>query len=93
METIGKQKIWSFLDRSGDCRIATNTTIRQGSGHKVGSYLELARKIAELQFRNRNHVLMFRGQGRDYRNEQRQPRVPATLPEPVITHHVSPFFP
>jgi len=68
METIGKQKIWSFLDRSGDCRIATNTTIRQGSGHKVGSYLELARKIAELQFRNRDHVLLFRGQGGDHRN-------------------------
>jgi hypothetical protein len=68
METIGKQKIWSFLDRSGDCRIATNTAIRQGPGHKVGSYLELARKIAELQFRNRDHVLLFRGQDGDPRN-------------------------
>jgi hypothetical protein len=68
METIGKQKIWSFLDRSKTCKIATNTAIRKGAGHKVGSYLELARKIAELQFLNRDHVLLFRGQGGDHRN-------------------------
>jgi hypothetical protein len=70
METIGQQKIWSFLDRSDDCRITTNTKIREGAGHKVSSYLELARKIAELQFRNRDHVLMFRGQGGDHRNQK-----------------------
>src|SRR5262245_44323481 len=68
METIGKQKIWSFLDRAPECRITTNTAIREGAGHKVGSYLELARKIAELQFLNRDHVLLFRGQGGDHRN-------------------------
>ena len=63
METIGKQKLWSFLARSAECRITTNTKIRTGAGHKVATYLELAQKIAELQFRNRDHVLLFRGQG------------------------------
>jgi len=70
METIGKQKIWSFLDRSRDCKITDNTTIRKGEGYKVDSYIELVQKIAELQFRNRDHVLLFRGQVGDYRNKQ-----------------------
>lgn len=67
METIGSQKIWSFFDRRG-CQIAKNSAVRQGPGHRVGSYLELATKIAELQFLNRDHVLLFRGQGTDHRN-------------------------
>jgi hypothetical protein len=79
METIGRQKIWSFLDRSRDCRITTNTSIREGKGHKVGSYLELARKIAELQFLNRDHVLLFRGQGGDHRNTRGNTSVKPTL--------------
>ena len=82
METIGKQKVWSFLDRSPDCRIATNTKIREGTGHKVGSYLELARKIAELQFLNRDFVLLFRGQGDDHRNVKGNTSVKPTLFRP-----------
>jgi hypothetical protein len=82
METIGKQKIWSFLDRAKDCRITTNTAIREGRGHKVGSYLELARKIAELQFLNRDHVLLFRGQGGDHRNTKGNSSLKPTLFRP-----------
>jgi hypothetical protein len=44
METIGSQKIWSFFDRQGKCLIARNTAIREGAGHKVRDYLELATK-------------------------------------------------
>jgi hypothetical protein len=82
METIGQQKIWSFLDYSDDCKITTNTKVREGAGHKVASYLDLARKIAELQFRNRDHVLMFRGQGGDYRNAKGNTSVKSTLFRP-----------
>ncbi len=85
METIGKQKIWSFLDRSRDCQITTNTKIREGAGHKVSSFLELARKIAELQFLNRDHVLLFRGQGGDHRNVKGNTSVKPTLFRPVAT--------
>ncbi|VIO68870.1 hypothetical protein CI1B_24040 [Bradyrhizobium ivorense] len=67
METIGSQKTWSFFDHRG-CQVAKNSAVRQGAGHRVGSYVELATKIAELQFRNRDHVLLFRGQGTDHRN-------------------------
>ncbi|WP_426436692.1 FRG domain-containing protein [Bradyrhizobium genosp. P] len=78
METIGSQKIWSFFDRRG-CQIAKNTAVRQGAGHRVGSYLELATKIAELQFLNRDHVLLFRGQGGDFRNVKRNSSLKPTL--------------
>jgi len=78
METIGSQKIWSFFDRRG-CQIAKNAAIRQGPGHRVGSYLELATKIAELQFLNRDHVLLFRGQGGDFRNIKRNSSLKPTL--------------
>jgi FRG domain len=82
METIGKEKLWSFLDRHDGCKITTNTKIREGAGHTVGSYLELARKIAELQFLNRDHVLMFRGQGGDHPNKNGNTSVKPTLFRP-----------
>lgn len=78
METIGTQKIWSFFDRRG-CQIAKNAAVRQGPGHRVGSYFELATKIAELQFLNRDHVLLFRGQGADFRNIKRNSSLKPTL--------------
>ncbi|WP_407148355.1 FRG domain-containing protein [Bradyrhizobium sp. ORS 86] len=78
METIGSQKIWSFFDRKG-CQIAKNSAVREGPGHRVGSYLELATKIAELQFLNRDHVLMFRGQGTDHRNVKGNSSLKPTL--------------
>src|SRR5690348_5412854 len=83
METIGKQKLWSFLARSTECRITTNTKIRTGAGHKVSTYLELAQKIAELQFRNRDHVLLFRGQGGDHRNARGNTSIKPTLFRPL----------
>lgn len=66
MEKIGSQSIWSFFDANPTSRPASNHAIRGGGGHPVNSYLELARKVAELQFLNRDHVLLFRGQSKDY---------------------------
>jgi hypothetical protein len=79
METIGKQKIWSFLDRSQECKVTTNTGVREGAGHKVNSFLELVRKIAGLQFLNRDHVLLFRGQDGDQRNVKGNTSLKPTL--------------
>lgn len=66
MEKIGNQKIWSYFDDAPKSRAVSNHLIRSGKGHFVNSYPELAKKIAELQFRNREHVLLFRGQLNDY---------------------------
>jgi hypothetical protein len=67
MEKIGNQKIWSYFDDAAKARTAANLAIRGAAGHRVKTYFELAKKVAELQFLNREHVLLFRGQSVDYR--------------------------
>ena len=70
MEKIGTQQIWSYFDRIADARPASNHRIRAGFGHRVNTYFELAKKVAELQFRNRDYVLLFRGQTIDYQSSK-----------------------
>ena len=70
METIGTQELWTFLAGRSEATQAKSLNIRKGLGYKVNSFLELANKVAELQFRNRDHVLLFRGQAGDYRNNK-----------------------
>lgn len=67
MEIIGNQKIWTF-GRGAGTRSLTCSAIRKGPAHRVRDYMDLATKVAELQFRNRDFVLMFRGQAADYKN-------------------------
>src|SRR6266478_7095298 len=68
METIGSQALWSLLSNSERAEAVSCGKIRKDPGHRVGSYLELATKVAELHFRNRDHVLLYRGQSQDYPN-------------------------
>src|ERR1700757_419589 len=82
METIGKQRVWSFFDSTKFCKDTDNTTIRKGVGHQVESYIVLAKKVAELQFRNRDHVFLFRGQSNDYRNQHGNTTLKPTLFRP-----------
>jgi hypothetical protein len=71
VKTLGENNIWSFFDSKKRAqRIERATTVRQASGHTVKSFLELATKVAELQFRNPDFVLMFRGQNGDHRNSK-----------------------
>lgn len=67
MEIIGSQKIWSFGE-DGESISLSSSAIRKGRGPLVASYMELATRVAELQFRNRDVVLMFRGQRGDHPN-------------------------
>ena len=68
MEVVGKSEMWSFFEDGVGCQITDNTVVRSKNGHFVRSFLELATKVAELQFRNREQVLMFRGQRADHKN-------------------------
>lgn len=68
MEEVGRTKVVSYFDDAKKVRQATNSEVRAGDGHPVSSYFELAKKIAELQFYNQEHVLFFRGQSRDFKN-------------------------
>lgn len=68
METIGTQTLWGLFDDEVDPKPVSNKVIRQSRGHFVNSYVELAHRVAALQFLNREHVLFFRGQKSDYKN-------------------------
>ena len=82
MEKIGTQRIWSYFDHVADPRPVANPKIRGGDGHQVNTYFELAKKVAELQFLNRDHVLLFRGQDKDYRSTKGNSTLKASLFRP-----------
>ncbi|CAM2139735.1 FRG domain-containing protein [Pararobbsia alpina] len=79
METIGQQRLWSFIVGQADAVTVRCSDVRRGNGHFVNNFLELASKVAELQFRNRDHVLLFRGQRADHRNTQHNSTLKPTL--------------
>jgi len=86
METIGHQEIWSYYAATGEAkRVKDVTTVRAGAGHRVAAFLELAKKVADLQFRNREHVLLFRGQPADYLSGKN-----LTVLKPSIFRHAIP---
>jgi hypothetical protein len=82
METIGQAALWSFLDGSRKIQSTTNNKIRADAGFFVESYLDLATKVAELQFRNRDYVMLFRGQEQDYFNMKGNTSLKPTLFRP-----------
>jgi len=90
METIGKQKIWSFSDESSMPEIAPCTQVRRGDGNIVHTFLELATKIAALQFMNRDFVLLFRGQNADHRNAKQHTSLKPSLFRPKSHGNPSP---
>lgn len=67
METVGSQTIWGLYNERPDPEIVSNTVVRRSPGHHVRTYVELAQKVAALQFLNREYVLLFRGQSIDYK--------------------------
>jgi hypothetical protein len=70
VETIGSKMLWSFVPGKSEAQECKCTAIRKVNPVDVQSYLELATKIAELQYRNRDYVLLFRGQSKDHKNFQ-----------------------
>lgn len=84
METIGSQTIWSLFDDNDKPVVASNTQIRRSPGHRVTSYVDLAQKVAALQFLNREHVLLFRGQSADHKNTSGLSTMKPTIFRPVL---------
>jgi hypothetical protein len=79
LETIGEQRVFSFGAGDRKAIARTCTAVRKGQAHRVSSFMELATKTAELQFMNRDFVLLFRGQKSDHRNRQRNTSLKPTL--------------
>ncbi|MDG1301230.1 MAG: FRG domain-containing protein, partial [Opitutae bacterium] len=83
MENLDPRRIQTFVNGSPSFKdIEKQTDIRKNKGHFVSSYLDLVTKIAELQFRNPNYVLLFRGQGSDYLNRSKNTSLKPTLFRP-----------
>ena len=81
MHTVGSQAIWSFLSESDKVRRdVSNEAIRTDRGLRVSCFTELASKVAELQYRNPDLVLMFRGQKDDYRTGGTQKSMSTMVP-------------
>lgn len=70
MDIIGERKIWTYGGVESEAIPRKNPEVRNSRGHKVANYMDLATKVAELQFKNRDFILLFRGQNRDYKDGQ-----------------------
>jgi hypothetical protein len=70
METIGESKLWTFFPGDTKSAVSSCTKIRKSGAFPASDYMDLASKIAELQFLNREYVLLFRGQRHDHRNDK-----------------------
>lgn len=79
VETVGEQKIWTYHGEQTGAEVANCETVRESDGHRVNNYMDLATKIAELQFKNRDFILLFRGQPRDFRNEDNHTSLKPTI--------------
>lgn len=49
--------------------ITTPRTVGKDEGYKISNYRELVEQVAKLSYLNKNHLLFFRGQKNDYRND------------------------
>lgn len=80
METIGESKLWTFLPGASSAATGTSCSqIRHSRGFEVKNYLDLAQRVAELQFLNRDYVLLFRGQPHDHRNDKKNTTLKPTM--------------
>jgi len=81
MNEVTENNVWGYFQKPQNKALLLKKTAaaRNAAGHRVKSYRELATKIAELQFMNRDLVLMFRGQNADYRNSRGNTTLKASL--------------
>lgn len=83
MDVVGEQIVWSFANSDRSAKPFKCTDIRHGPGASARSFMELAKKVAELQFLNRDYVLLFRGQRDDVLTSQGNTSLKPTLFRPV----------
>jgi hypothetical protein len=79
METVGSRTLWSYASKNISGGRATCQAVREYPGKYAASYLDLARMVSELQYRNPDHVLMFRGQGSDHKDSKGRTTLPPSI--------------
>ena len=93
MQISGNSKLWSYFDSDPKIKKACNSQIRKGEGHPVSSFIDLATKLAEFQFRNPEYVCLFRGQNNDFRSRANNSTLKPTLFRPKKGEYTSPKAP
>jgi len=71
MRSLSKEEVWTYTDKQPDggwdrCKL------RQSHGIEVSDYIDLATKVAAIQFHNPNFYFLFRGQQIDHRLRENQ---------------------
>jgi hypothetical protein len=66
MQTIGEETLWSFSE-GGLGLPLKSFDIRRHGACEVRDFVDLATRIAHLQFKNPNYVMLFRGQRSDHK--------------------------
>ena len=87
METIGQRRLKSFLSRYDDLTLPESddpqkvscSQVRKDAGVDVSDYLDLAQKVATVQYYNPDYVFLYRGQAEDYRR-----KAASTLKPPIF---------
>jgi hypothetical protein len=80
---IASQKLWPIKIGAGRRNPTTCTAVRNSGGHEINDFLDLATKVAELQFMNRDYVLLFRGQKSDHKNAKHNTSLKPSLFRPT----------
>jgi len=83
----------SFLDGNERITQATNDEIRSCRGLDVYSFPELVEKVALISFHNPEHVLLFRGQKKEYRNMAGLTYIKPSIFRPVGNRNAPPRAP
>jgi hypothetical protein len=83
METLRTRKITSILSGEASFRSVTNHNIRSDYGAQVRDYPDLVEKVAQLSFYNPEHVLLFRGQRKDWPNRRGNTSIKPSIFRPI----------
>lgn len=76
MKTIGSSELFQ-IPKDGSVPVSrTCKEIRKSEAVQVKNYLDLADKIAEVQYLNPEYVLVFRGQSKDYKDRYGASSIP-----------------
>jgi hypothetical protein len=68
MKQIGKQVLWSFLERSIEIERVSNSRVCRDPGRLVNKFSSLILKVATLSYYNPEYVFFFRGQHKDWKS-------------------------
>jgi hypothetical protein len=90
METLGSRQITSLLGSKPKFHTVTNHLIRADPGVEIATYPDLVEKIAQLSFYNPEHVLLFRGQSRDWPNIRGNTSLKPSIFRPIPGQRSSP---